>query len=202
MRGVRHVVRHLACILLLAGPLAGPATAGALAAEREAGPPPAPAAPSPAPPEAPAAPDPHAGLPPALAGAVAELEALCRKEGGTPGWSTGALVSEVSLSPDGRPDYVIDTRGIRCEGADSPWMGSDGARYMIYVSTGPDRWVRAFDRSARALNVTGGPKPELVLLSHAASCKAPNPKHYQRCTETYVWRKGKLRKIDEEWFDD
>lgn len=196
MRGFRY----FACILLLAGALAGSISGGAMAAE--AGPPPPAAAPSPASPETPPALDPHAGLPPALVGAVEELEALCRKEGGTPHWSTQALVSEVNLSPDGRPDYVIDTHGISCGDADSPWMGSDGARYIIYVSTGPDGWVRAFDRPARTLDVTAGAKPELVLLSHVAYCKAPNPKRYQRCTQTYVWRKGKLRKIDEEWFTD
>lgn len=196
MRGFRH----FACILLLAGTLAGPVSGRAMAAE--AGPPPPATAPSPASPETPPAPDPRAGLPPALADAVKELEALCRQEGGTPHWSTEALVSEVNLSPDGRPDYVIDTHGISCADADSPWMGSDGARYIIYVSTGPDRWVRAFDGPARTLDITTAAKPELVLLSHVAYCKAPNPKRYQRCTQTYVWRKGQLRKIDEEWFTD
>lgn len=202
-----------AVILLACAVLGWPIGAGAVeagaagAGAREAGPVGAdqasgaasPAGPAPAVPQGDLA---HDGLPKVLSGAVKALEAECRAEGGVASWTAKGIFYEVNLSPDGRPDYVLDTHGITCSGGFTPWVGSDGFRYLIFVSTGPGRWTRAFERPARGLEIKDGPTPELILFSHSAYCSKPNPERYQRCTQVYVWRGGKLRKSSEEWFTD
>lgn len=168
--------------------------------------PPAPAAAGEPPPPAsePAAPsaDPFAGLPKEVAVAVKELEEECRAEHGVPRWTAHALFGPVNVSPDGRPDYLINTHGIECVGNSTPWIGSDGFRYIVIVSTGKGKWVRAFDRSARGFEITEGKDPRIILFSHSGDCTRPNPKRYQRCTQDYAWRHGKLKLMSEEWETD
>jgi len=149
--------------------------------------------------------NPYAGLPKVVAGAVKGLEAACRAEDGTPQWSAKTVFTVVDVSPDGRPDYLIDTHDMACEGGFTPWVGSDGFRYILFVSTGPGRWTRAFDRGARGFEIAPGGHgklPHLVVFSHSAYCTRSNPERYMRCTQIYEWRRGKLRKTDEAWFTD
>lgn len=164
---------------------------------------PASSAPSPTPGPAAAA-DPYAGLPKVVARAVQELEAECRAAEGRPNWKPGTLAEVVNVSPDGRPDYLIDTHAIACDGGFTPWIGSDGFRHILFVSTGPGRWVRAFDRAARGFEIDnkGRKAPQVIVFSHSAYCTRPNPERYMRCTQVYEWRRGKLRKISEDWFTD
>ncbi|MFG1291106.1 hypothetical protein [Xanthobacter versatilis] len=163
----------------------------------------APASTAPAPTPGPAA-DPYAGLPKVVARAVQELEAECRAAEGRPNWKPGTLAEVVNVSPDGRPDYLIDTHAIACDGGFTPWIGSDGFRHILFVSTGPGRWVRAFDRGARGFEIEnkGRKVPQVIVFSHSAYCTRPNPERYMRCTQVYEWRRGKLRKISEDWFTD
>lgn len=152
---------------------------------------------------APAA-DPYAGLPKVVVKAVKELEAACRAEGGTPGWKPKSVFEVVNVSPDGRPDYLIDTHAMACEGGITPWIGSDGFRHILFVSTGPGRWSRAFDRGARGFEITvpkDGARPKIIVFSHSAYCTRPNPERFMRCTQIYEWHRGKLRKVSEEWFE-
>lgn len=164
---------------------------------------PASSAPSPTPVSAAAA-DPYAGLPKVVARAVQELEAECRAAEGRPNWKPGTLAEVVNVSPDGRPDYLIDTHAIACDGGFTPWIGSDGFRHILFVSKGPGRWVRAFDRAARGFEIDnkGRKVPQVIVFSHSAYCTRPNPERYMRCTQVYEWRRGKLRKISEDWFTD
>lgn len=147
--------------------------------------------------------DPYAALPKALVPVVQEMEAQCRAAEGTPAWAAKDLFTVVDFSRDGQPDYLLDSHGMRCDdGGDIPWMGSDGFRYVLFVSTGFGRWTRAFDRRARDIDilVVGG-EPRLWLFSHVAYCTKPNPMRYQRCEQVYAWGgKGKLRKVSEDWF--
>lgn len=161
------------------------------------------AAPAATPPVPAASPDPYAGLPKPVVGAIKELEAACRDEGGTAKWTAKGLVDEVDFSHDGQPDYLIDTHGVECSASVTPWIGSDGFRHIIFISKGKGKWVRAFDRSARGLElITKDGETRLILFSHSGDCTRPNPKRYQRCTQEYAWRHGKLKLIDEEWFTD
>lgn len=189
---------------------------GACGTARAAEAPPTPAAASPTPAASPApaeaaAPIPPApaanlyvGLPKVVAKAVKELEAVCRAEGGTPGWKPKTVFEVVNVSPDGRPDYLIDTHAMECEGGFTPWIGSDGFRHILFVSTGPGRWTRAFDRGARGFDITkpkNGGRPQVIVFSHSAYCTRPNPERFMRCTQVYEWRRGRLRKLSEEWFE-
>lgn len=152
---------------------------------------------------APAA-NPYAGLPKVVAKAVKELEAACRAEGGTPSWNPKTVFDVVNVSPDGRPDYLIDTHAMECEGGITPWIGSDGFRHILFISTGPGRWTRAFDRGARGFDIIapkGGGRPQVIVFSHSAYCTRPNPERFMRCTQIYEWRRGRLRKVSEEWFE-
>lgn len=173
-----------------------------------------PATPSPAPSASPApaetaapvatasAATPYAGLPKVVAKAVKELEAACRAGGGTPGWQLKTVFEAVDLSPDGRPDYLIDTHAMACDDGIPPWMGSDGFRYILFVSTAPHRWTRAFDRPARIFEIVpakDGAPARVEVFSHYAHCALPNPDRYMRCNQTYEWRGGRLRKVSEDW---
>ncbi len=160
----------------------------------------------PAAPEAATAPaaNPYAGLPKVVVKAVKELEASCRAEEGTSRWNPKTVFDVVTVSPDGRPDYLIDTHAMECEGGITPWIGSDGFRHILFISTGPGRWTRAFDRGARGFDIIapkGGGRPQVIVFSHAAYCTRPNPERFMRCTQIYEWRRGKLRKVSEEWFE-
>ncbi|MFG1263839.1 MULTISPECIES: hypothetical protein [Xanthobacter] len=170
----------------------------------------APAAPPPASAEAPApvaaapASNPYAGLPKVVAKAVKELEAACRAEEGTPKWNPKTVFDVVNVSPDSQPDYLIDTHAMECDGGITPWIGSDGFRHILFISTGPGRWTRAFDRGARGFDIIapkGGGRPQVIVFSHSAYCTRPNPERFMRCTQIYEWRRGKLRKVSEEWFE-
>lgn len=152
----------------------------------------------------PPAADPYAGLPKVVARAVKGLEAECRAENGTPEWKLQSVYAVVNVSPDGRPDYLIDTHTIACDGGFTPWVGSDGFRHILFVSTGPGRWIRAFDRGARGFEITEpkpGKRPQVIVFSHSAYCTRPNPERFMRCTQVYEWRRGKLRKMSEDWFE-
>ena len=149
--------------------------------------------------------NPYRGLPKVVARAVRQLEAACRKEEGTAHWSPAGVYQVVNVSTDGWPDFLIDTHAIACDGGITPWVGSDGFRYILFVSTGPGRWTRAFDRPARIFEITeakDGQPPRLEVFSHYAHCKLPNPDRYMRCSQTYEWRRGKLRTVSEEWSTD
>ncbi|MFG1211325.1 hypothetical protein V5F72_02735 [Xanthobacter flavus] len=146
----------------------------------------------------------YAGLPKVVAKAVKELEAACRADGGSPSWNPKTVFDVVNVSPDGRPDYLIDTHAMECEGGITPWIGSDGFRHILFISTGPGRWTRAFDRGARGFDIIapkGGGRPQVIVFSHSAYCTRPNPERFMRCTQIYEWRRGKLRKVSEEWFE-
>ncbi len=203
---MRAVLVGMFCVAIAVG-------ACGIARAAEAPPSPAAASPTPAPPApaeaaapaatAPAA-NPYAGLPKVVAKAVKELEAACRAEGGTPGWKPKTVFEVVNVSPDGRPDYLIDTHAMECEGGITPWIGSDGFRHILFVSTGQGRWTRAFDRGARGFEITepkDGTRPKIVVFSHSAYCTRPNPERFMRCTQVYEWRRGRLRKISEVWFE-
>lgn len=149
--------------------------------------------------------DPYAGLPKVVARAVKELEAECRAEDGIPKWLAKSVFGVVDVSPDGRPDYLIDTHDVGCDGGFTPWVGSDGFRYILFISTGPGRWTRAFNRAARGFDIVparNGKWPQLVVFSHSGHCTRPNPERYMRCTQVFEWERGRLRKTDEEWFTD
>ncbi|WP_296585204.1 hypothetical protein [Xanthobacter sp.] len=166
----------------------------------------APAAVPPAKAEAAAAPavNPYAGLPKVVAQAVKELEAACRAEGGAPKWNPKTVFDVVNVSPDGRPDYLIDTHAMECGGGITPWIGSDGFRHILFISIGPGRWTRAFDRGARGFDIIapkGGARPQVIVFSHSAYCTRPNPERFMRRTQIFEWRRGKLRKVSEEWFE-
>lgn len=192
------------CVAVAAG-----ASGIARAAEAPAPPAAAPAAP-PAAAEAatpvataPAA-NPYAGLPKVVAKALKELEAVCGADGGRPSWNPKTVFDVVNVSPDGRPDYLMDTHAMECEGGITPWIGSDGFRHILFISTGPGRWTRAFDRGARGFDIIapkGGGRPQVIVFSHSAYCTRPNPERFMRCTQIYEWRRGKLRKVSEEWFE-
>lgn len=195
----------LFCVAIAVG-----ACGTARAAEASSPPAATPAAPPPASAEAPApvaaapASNPYAGLPKVVAKAVKELEAACRAEEGTPKWNPKTVFDVVNVSPDGRPDYLIDTHAMECEGGITPWIGSDGFRHILFISTGPGRWTRAFDRGARGFDIIapkGGGRPQVIVFSHSAYCTRPNPERFMRCTQIYEWRRGKLRKVSEEWFE-
>lgn len=193
---MKRVAAIVLCAAFGVGAFAGPAGA----AEGPSGA--RPGEPAPAPAAAPPA-DPYAGLPRVVATAVRELEAACRAEEGTLRWDPRTVYAVVEVSQDGRPDYLIDTHDLACDdGGYTPWIGSDGFRYIVFVSTGPDRWTRAFDRPARIFEIVApkGGRPRIEVLSHAAHCTRPNPERYQRCEQTFEWRRGKLRKVHEEWF--
>lgn len=145
---------------------------------------------------------PYSGLPKVVAQAVRQLEADCRREEGTARWSPTGVYTVVNVSPDGRPDYLIDTHAIACDDGVAPWMGSDGFRYILFVSTGPGRWTRAFDRPARIFEIVeakDGQPARVEVFSHYAHCALPNPDRYMRCNQTYEWRGGRLRKVSEDW---
>lgn len=149
--------------------------------------------------------DPYAGLPKIVAKAVRELQEECETEDGTFTWKPETVYAVVKVSPDGRPDYLIDTHTVSCDGGYTPWVGSDGFRHILFVSIGPGRWTRAFDRGARGFMIVapkGGGRPRVEVFSHSAYCTRPNPERYMRCTQLFEWRGGKLKKISETWFTD
>lgn len=58
------------------------------------------------------------------------------------------MISAVDLSPDGRPDWLIDYEAT----GEARWCGTGGCRKRLYVSHG-DGYVRAFDRAAFELEL-------------------------------------------------
>ena len=146
--------------------------------------------------------DPLDALPRTVIDDVKWLEQRCYDVGGQPEWNAADLIKQIDLSPDGSPDYVIETRAMECEGARigrAPWIGDGGAQVIVWASVGRNRWAKVFDADAFVWSVSKGRnRPVFYVLQDIGYCgKRISRTDFYRCVHEYVMLNGRLRQIRE-----
>jgi hypothetical protein len=149
------ILRRALIGALAASLLAGPA--------RALDPPPAdapPGAAAPAPPPS----------PPAIEGAMRDLDRHCRDMGGLGVTPREGHVAEGDFNGDGTADFVIDTARVPCQGLDTAFCGSGGCTVLVVVSAGA-RHRDAFSDSMRGYRILREDGRDVIEAEmHGAAC--------------------------------
>jgi len=146
--------------------------------------------------------DPLDALPKTVVDDVKWLEQRCRDVGGRPEWNADDLIKQIDLTPDGVPDYLIETGSMDCEGGRTgraPWTSSGGAQVIVWISVGRNKWAKVFEADAFAWSVSKRQsQPVFHVLQDIGFCgKRISRTDYRRCAHEYVVLNGRLRQISE-----
>jgi hypothetical protein len=146
--------------------------------------------------------DPIEALPKTVVEDVKWLEQRCRDVGGRPEWNADDLIKQIDLTPDGVPDYVIETGSMDCEGrrtGHAPWISSGGAQVIVWASVGRNKWAKVFEADVFGWSVSKRQsQPVFHVLQDIGYCgKRISRTEYRRCAHEYVVLNGRLRQISE-----
>lgn len=74
-------------------------------------------------------------LPQPVSARITAFGPQCRDLGGTPDPASRPQVASADLDRDGRPDYVVDSATLRCEGAATAYCANDGCTVVVALSS-------------------------------------------------------------------
>lgn len=124
-----------------------------------------------------------AALPAPVAARIAGFSKECRDLGGEPAGTAAPHVASADLDRDGKPDYVIDTATLRCEGAATAYCANDGCSVPVALSSA----------GYAPLELRGG-EPTLTLDYEGATLgllvdrsNCPGTQPGEACLGTWTW---------------
>lgn len=134
---------------------------------------------------------------PATAGkALKESAAVCTDSGGKP--DTSKAIQRADLNGDGIEDYVLDVRGIQCDGAASAY-GDRDMLVTVFVGDGKGGAREAFTGSVFGMSVQGtGASAKLWLTVMGQGCGKKPARDFASetfCDRSIVWN-AKTQKFD------
>ncbi|WP_426956773.1 hypothetical protein [Muricoccus radiodurans] len=126
-------------------------------------------------------------LPPEVESARTAFSEACRRAGGTATFGDGFL-RRANITPDGRPDYVLDARAISCPTDSLLYCGSGGCDVIVIASVGRT-YRRIHDTTARGVALRPRARGDLLLLTlHDSSCPPARP----ACQAALAWNGRRL----------
>jgi len=131
-----------------------------------------------------------ATLPAAVQKELKALEAVCTEVGGTP--RSAKAVTEVDLTADGTPDWVVAVEAIDCEGAPSVY-GDRAKGVTIFVGDGAGGAAQGFTGAAYGVKLEGA---KVWLTVAGDECGAPPAKDFASerfCERALVWNAATKR---------
>lgn len=78
---------------------------------------------------------PSPSLPQPVSARIAAFGPQCRDLGGTPDAESRPQVATADLDRDGKPDYVLDSASLRCEGVATAYCANDGCSVAVALSS-------------------------------------------------------------------
>lgn len=80
-------------------------------------------------------PAPSSALPGPVAARIASFPKQCRDLGGDLAGTGQPVIATADLDKDGRPDFILDTSSLSCEGAATAFCANDGCSVFIALSS-------------------------------------------------------------------
>jgi hypothetical protein len=135
----------------------------------------------------------NAAVPPDnVQAALAEAAQACTQLTGTP--NTEAVLTVDDLNGDGGEDWIVDFRGMKCEGATNPLCGNGGCTLQIYFWDGDVAWDIVFEDIVKSYKFSkSGGKRLLHVTTPGLPCNKPAE---QTCTYTYKLEKDAVVPVE------